>query len=237
MMGRSHLAVNGAIAAVGLTWLNALRDPASAPATSSDTWIREMAEWPTRILGQGAPAGVGDHPVSGVAQWLWAWLFPFSSSPSWVDGDAGRLGLVAYLVVAAVLLALGTVLPDADSKASLLSRRLPFAVPGPHRGLLHTDWALIALFAASLWPPTRLLVWLWLGAWLHCELDGLSASGRVRFYPLTRYRLVALSGGEVCVGRMGRHTVLYHAGTTGETVLLFGLLAACGIAIAAALGL
>ncbi|MCI4659633.1 metal-dependent hydrolase [Cryobacterium zhongshanensis] len=224
MMGHSHLVANGAIAATAFVWLGALRDQTSATAVTSDAWIREVASWPTSIIGQGIPAWVGDHPVSGAAQWIWAWLFPH-------EGAGG----VVYLVAAVLLLALGTLVPDLDSKHSMLGRWLPFGMPGPHRGLLHTDWALIALFVVALAPPTRLIVWLWLGAWLHCAMDGLSASGRARFYPLGRYRLVRLPSGEVSVGQTGRHVALYQAGGTGEWVLLGGLLAACALAIAAAL--
>lgn len=243
MMGRSHLAVNGAIGATGLIWLGALCDQTSSPAVAADAWVREAASWPMTIVGQGVPAWVGEHPVSGAAQWVWTWLFPYAGTgvstggeDSWFTG-VGEAGGVVYLVTAILLLALGSLLPDLDSKHSMLGRWLPVPVPGPHRGLLHTDWALIALFAVAVFPPTRLVVWLWLGAWLHCAMDGLSTSGRARFYPLSRYRLVRLPSGEVSVGETGRHVALYQAGATGELVLLGGLLGACGIAIGAALRL
>lgn len=240
MMGSSHLAVNGAIGATGLIWLSALSDPARSSAAAADAWVRDVASWPMTIVGQGVPVWVGEHPVSGAAQWIWAWLFPHAGTAVSAGGDGGwfsEVGGAGYLVVAVLLLALGTLAPDLDSKHSMLGRWLPVPVPGPHRGLLHTDWALIALFVVAVFPPTRLAVWLWLGAWLHCAMDGLSASGRARFYPLSRYRLVRLPSGEVSVGETGRHVVLYQAGTTGESVLLGGLLGACGLAIGAALHL
>jgi hypothetical protein len=232
MMGRSHLVVNGAFTAVTLTWVHALRDPAGIAALTADGWLRDISSRLMVVVGQGAPTWTDGHPVSATAERIWAWLFPLADT----NTAGGQVASVAYCVIAVLLLLLGTVLPDADSKSSLLAGQLPFAVPGPHRGMMHTDWALIVLFAAAFAPPTRFVFWLWLGAWLHCEMDGLSTAGRVRFYPLTRHRHFVLSG-EVCVGRQGRHVSLYRAGSTSEMMLLGGLLAASVLAIVVALRL
>ena len=226
MMGRSHLAVNGAVAVVGITWLGILRDPGRVPARTLDGWVHGSAARATGLLGRDVPAWASDHAVSDLAQRAWDWLWPVWGS--------SVLIVAAYVVGAVALLWLGSLLPDADSRMSALGRRLPFRMPGPHRGLLHTDWFLIALFAVSVVPFARLVFWVWLGAWLHCELDGMSTAGRVRFYPMTKYRVLPFPNGELCIGRVGRHVGLYRAGSVGEWALLVGLLGACGTALSAA---
>jgi hypothetical protein len=234
MMGRSHLAVNGALVATGLTWLNVLRDQTSSPAVLADTWVTSTVSGLMSITGAGVPAWIGDHFVSGSSQKLWTWFFPFVTPP---DSASARAALIAYLVLAAVLLIVGTLAPDADSKSSLVSQRLPFSMPGPHRGILHTDWVLIGLLALSSAQPMRALIWLWLGAWLHCEVDGLSTAGRARFYPLMKYRIIVLGGGETCVGQMGYRVALYSSGKTGEFLMLAAILLGSGVAIFYALHL
>lgn len=219
MMGRSHLAVSAGVVAAGAAWLGVLGDPLSGPASALDRWVGDAAHWAWSLVGAEAPWWLASAPVSTAASAVRDWLFPVAGQ--------GAAAVAGYAAIALGLLWLGSLLPDVDSRTSILGRRLPLALPGPHRGLTHTDWALWALFAASVPSPTRALVFCWLGAWLHCEIDGLSRAGRARFYPLGAHRTISLADGERCVVRAGRHVGLYRSGQPAERAVLGGVLALC----------
>jgi hypothetical protein len=225
MMGKSHLLVGTVVAASGVVVLKALGDGSSAAAiTSNNTVSAWLHAWPQALGGidpQASP-GWSTSPLSVGAEVASSWLgIPETMLSVWG---------IAFAVIAAALVWLGSLLPDIDSKNSLLGRHVPF--PGPHHGFMHTDWFLAVLFMASLSEPTRLLFWLWLGAALHCWMDGLSQAGRVRFYPLARYKIISLPGGSgACVAPAGNHTALYRVGQLSEVVVLA---AAAGLSVAAA---
>lgn len=205
-MGRSHLVANTALGAGLLAVLHR--------------------------LGEGVDvSGFGDLPVAGGlladaagwaqtgATWAWDWLFPHGMAP-W------------YLVTAALLYWLGSLLPDIDNSSSMLGRRFHIPVPGPHRGVTHTDWLLLVLLLVSVPGPTRLVAFVWLGAWLHCELDGFSTAGRARFWPLGSWKVVTLGHGDraqPCVVRRRSRRLSYRVGEASETVAL-GLCVALGAA-------
>lgn len=208
MMGKSHLVAGVAVTGTVLSVLHSAGDT-THPVTE--------------LLDQGLAIlpWTGEHLCSEAATWLWQWVVPLGASP-------GAWGL-GYVVAATVLLLLGSLLPDVDSPSSMLGRHVPWvAALGPHHGLSHTDWLLWVLFAASLPEPTRVLVWLWFGALVHCELDGLSRAGRVRFYPLGRYKVVLLGPERTrCVVRAGRRRGLYLVGKRSEAVVLSVLVLVC----------
>lgn len=81
------------------------------------------------------------------------------------------------------------------------------------------------LLLIGLLPATRLVIFLWLGAALHCELDGWSTGGRARFWPLGRYKVISVGarggrGGQPCVVLRNPRKPSYRTGQTGETVAL-----------------
>lgn len=221
MMGRNHLIAGSATAAAAVFWVAELSDAGSGPARFLDGKISGLLHiWPG-WLGGFADASASPQwavqPVSSLAGALGGWMVPVDPVSPWG---------VLYLLLAAVLFGIGSLLPDIDSKRSLLGRHIH--VPGPHHGITHTDWFLTGLLLLSFPEFTRVLVWLWLGAVLHCWMDGLSRAGRVRFYPLGRHKTISLpNGGGACVVTAGRRQGLYRVGQASETIVLAGILALC----------
>lgn len=159
-----------------------------------------------------------------------------SSISVWADRFMGRLipgtqdqplVLVAVFVVAsAVLFLVGTLAPDMDMERSTLGRH--FHIPVRHRGWTHTNWILL-IFGVLAWlDPWGLCLWFFLGLASHLFLDELSRSGRVHWYPLTKYKVyINPRGDEVVVKRYWRG--LYVTGSIAEYLLL-GVLVAGALA-------
>ena len=205
MMGRSHLIAGTALGVGALALLHGLASLEGASALQGEIYSGAAST---------ALQGVGDG-----ARWLQGWLLP--AEPGWRSW--------AYAALAAALFWLGSLLPDVDTKSSTLGRLVPW-FPGPHHGITHTDWFLAALLAASLPGPTRVLAFLWLGAAIHCELDGWGTAGRVRLWPLGRFRLITYRDGETCVVRPNPRRLHYSSGGPGEAVAL-GVSVALGAAM------
>ncbi|KIA72701.1 hypothetical protein ANMWB30_24690 [Arthrobacter sp. MWB30] len=216
MMGRNHLITGTAIAAAAVSWMVELSDGNSGAAHFLDAGLASLLHTvPGWLGGVGVAAPTPEwtvSPVSRLATMVLDWLVPVELISVWG---------VVYVAAAGALFFVGSLLPDIDSKTSIVGRHLH--MPGPHHGITHTDWFLAALFLASFPEQTRALVWLWFGALLHCWMDGLSRAGRVRFYPFGRYRTIALPrGGGDCVVTAGTHQGLYRVGHSSELVLLAG---------------
>lgn len=199
MMGRNHLLANSALVGGGMLLLDGLRrlDDDSVKALD-DHYEQMVGTWAARWgeLAQLVAAG---------ADWLHGWIWPHGYA-------------LWYVVGAVLLLWLGSLLPDIDSDTSILGRwvRLPL---GPHRGITHTDWLLALLLLMALPGPTRVLFFLFLGAWLHCEVDGRSTAGRARFYPLGSWRLITLRDAPAVVLRKAPRPS-YRVGGPSELVAL-----------------
>lgn len=127
---------------------------------------------------------------------------------------------------------LGTLLPDIDSKKSTLGRYIH--VPGPHRGLTHSNWVLMLLAVLAWFDPTQLTWWLLAGVATHHATDSWSAAGRVGFFPLGKHRIITFPDGTPCVVTTKRHRGLYKSGDGREALVMAGLviLAGGGIALA-----
>lgn len=224
MMGKNHLIVGTAATVAGISWVGVLADGASSPAVFLDSkvsWL--LGLWPSWLGGIGEGAAWVVSPVSTLAQSLVNWTVPVDLLSVW-----GAL----YVLLAVVLFWVGSLLPDIDSKTSMLGRH--FHVPGPHHGITHTNWFLAVLLALSLPGFTRVLFWLFLGALLHCLVDGLSKAGRVGFYPLTKHKLITFPDGTPCVVKAGNHLSLYKVGEISETLVLVAALALCVASVWAA---
>lgn len=175
----------------------------------------------------GPPAVVGVPGLAVGEVMAWAgrvvgdWFVPWELS---------TVGGVFWMVVSAALLWVGFGLPDADSSTSRLGRHIP--TPGPHRGVLHSDWPVYALVALSIWEPLRPLLWLALGYWTHLELDGLSRAGRARWYPLGRgWRETTFRGERMIVRKNWRG--LYRAGRASEKWFQAMVLLVCLVPVGA----
>lgn len=221
MMGKSHLALGWASVTAGVLVMRRLAEESSLPTR----WLDEVLSAPAGLLRDlvGAQWDWASHPVSAGASAALAWLLPWP----------GVLGLVAWLMIGAVLVGLGSLLPDADAPRSMLGRHVPrwlrrILFRGPHRGWTHTDWFLLGLFALSLLPGLRALAWVWLGAWSHDWSDGCSRAGRARFYPLGSWRVVRFDGGGDSVVLTKRRRGFYTAkGGRSEAFFLAGAFVLC----------
>lgn len=125
-----------------------------------------------------------------------------------------------------VLFFLGLVLPDIDSKTSIIGRyvHLPFK----HRTWTHSLWPVIAFAVGSLW--VRPLMWLAIGYLVHLFWDSISRSGVCWFYPMPGY-IEYSSGAKV---KKGHWLKLYSNGSVEEISLVWISFAiAAGLVIAA----
>lgn len=204
MMYRSHVALGSAITVAGAATAGLVIDP---------SW-----GLPALIDTSGLPLGVG---LSAAGQRVVEWFIPWSLTQ--------MMGLL-WMAVSLGLLWLGFGLPDVDSSTSRLGRHVP--TPGPHRGLLHSDWPVYALVVLSVWEPLRPLLWLALGYWTHLELDGFSRAGRARWYPLGSGWRETTFHGERMIVRTGWRG-LYRANQRSERWFYVAVVIGCLVPVAA----
>lgn len=115
---------------------------------------------------------------------------------------------IVYLFFSTLFFWFGTLLPDIDSKSSILGSCL--YVPVKHRTWTHSIWALIIVsFVGLLHPWFRLMP---VGFGLHLLCDQFSASGLCFFYPFKKY-IVYDTGAFVAPGHTWK---LYHTGRLSE---------------------
>lgn len=215
MMGRSHVLAGSALGIAGVSWLYIVQAGLFTNRTNDSVMTIGS---PGIAIEQGFQIAVQYGAIH-----LWQWIVPGHWSLGW---------FAAYVLASTVLFWLGSLAPDMDSKRSKLGRHIH--IPGPHRGILHTDYFwLIVMLLVSIPEPTRAFFWLGLGALIHCELDGLSKAGRVRFYPLTKYKLIDQHG-ERCVVPVGWRTGLYKVNTLSESMVLGAVVLSCAAAAGSA---
>lgn len=111
------------------------------------------------------------------------------------------------------LFLLGTLLPDCDTKTSLLGRY--FCLPFEHHTWTHTVYACIAFGFFSIWYQS--LFWILAGYVLHLFWDSFSACGVCWFYKLFSDYREYPSGARV---KKGHKCKLYRTGKNSEYVLL-----------------
>lgn len=123
----------------------------------------------------------------------------------------GSLPAYVTLPLSLGLFWLGSLLPDIDSKKSILGKFLH--LPVKHRGVTHSVWALSILSILTLFCNP--LFWLTLGYFLHILMDSLSAGGICWLYPIQKYREYP-GGAKVAPGHWLK---LYRTGETSEVVI------------------
>lgn len=126
---------------------------------------------------------------------------------------------VIYLALTLLLFVLGTLLPDIDSKKSMLGRYI--YLPIKHRRWTHTLWVLLVLFLIAVFFPYMRA--LWAGYFLHLLLDSVSAAGVCWIYPIHNY-IEYDSGAFVSPNHKHKW---YHAGTDAEMVLANSIMFFC----------
>ena len=162
-------------------------------------------------------------------------LYDWSASPDWVTDVVSRFPQLAnfhdavmtpimdylycgfgwmsfYTIVALALFIFGTLLPDIDSKSSILGQVIHLSVK--HRTWTHTIWAVALIAVLSWW--LRPLVWVALGYTVHLFFDSLSKMGVCWFYPYPGY-IEYESGARV---KRGHWLKLYGTGSKAETALV-----------------
>lgn len=164
-----------------------------------------------------ALAASSSDAISRMNRGLLSLGFPESLS---LNLDKGLLlSFPAYLLAVAIMLWLGSLMPDIDSKDSLLGRHLH--LPIKHRTWTHSAWALIIPIFISIYVPVfRFFV---IGYGLHIALDAVSAAGVCFWYPFTKYREYP-NGAFVARGHFLK---LYKAGEKSETWLLVTIVLFC----------
>ncbi len=101
--------------------------------------------------------------------------------------DFTEMGFPFLLTLAIIYLALifGSLLPDIDSKESILGRYVPFVeeIFG-HRKFIHTIWIVLVLMAISNVTGFLVLWFITIGYFLHLFQDSLSIMSVHWFYPI-----------------------------------------------------
>lgn len=126
-----------------------------------------------------------------------------------------------YMLLCLLLFYLGTLLPDIDSKNSLLGRFI--YLPVKHKTWTHTIYGPFLIFVGSVWY--LMLFWLGLGYILHLFWDSLSYCGVCFFYPFSKYREYN-SGAKVKVNHKFK---IYRTGKTSEYVVVAVLVTLTGV--------
>lgn len=130
--------------------------------------------------------------------------------------DLGRSGfsLLLMLLIGTAGLLLGSLLPDIDSKRSILGRYVPFVedLVG-HRTITHTVWV-IALLIGLAYYADLFFVWMIVFGYIgHVIQDSFSVQGIAWFYPLGSGYQSFSGGGSI---KKGFHIGLYRVGSGVE---------------------
>ena len=126
-------------------------------------------------------------------------------------------GMSYFWILAYVpLFLLGTLLPDADSRTSMMGRYL--YIPVKHRTWTHSIYFLAPLIALSFLHTSFL--WLMAGYFLHLFWDSPSACGVAWFRPVTGYKEYP-GGAKV---KKGHKLKLYKADSVSEYVFVIVIL-------------
>lgn len=125
------------------------------------------------------------------------------------------------IAIVATAVCLGALLPDIDSKTSILGRY--FHLPVEHRTWTHSLFALILLLP-SLWAGL-FGRWVWIGYLLHLLFDNLSAGGVCFRYPFETYRVYP-NGAKV---KPHHWCKCYHTGKSSESYFTWFYVGLCAL--------
>ncbi len=128
-----------------------------------------------------------------------------------------------WWTLAAFLFVLGTLLPDCDTKSSMIGR--VFHLPFEHRTWTHTIWALALCYAFACFVQVGF--YLFAGYALHLIFDAFSYGGICWFYPLSRYRTYP-NGARVKKRHVFR---LYRTGQRSEGIFDVVVFTACAVVV------
>lgn len=144
---------------------------------------------------------------------------PIAKIVETVGFDFSKTGFSLFitLVVTTIALGFGGLLPDIDSKRSILGRYVPF-VEGlvGHRTITHTVWVVAGLMALSYYTGFYILWMITLGYLLHIIQDSFSVQGIDWFWPIGR-GYSSYGGASV---KRGPHLGLYRVGGAVESAIM-----------------
>lgn len=152
--------------------------------------------------------GILEHGIRNVCQLCMDFMTDVGSMPFWA---------AAVLIVLFVWV--GALLPDIDTKSSLLGRMMH--LPVEHRTWTHAVYFPIIFLVLGMFY--RFMFWLGISYMLHLIIDSLSPMGVCFFYPFSRYK--AYPGGAKV--KHGHHAKLYRSGESSETVLTVFIVVIC----------
>lgn len=137
--------------------------------------------------------------------------------PSGISSEG--VGAIVGLVLSILMFFLGVLLPDVDSKGSILGKFI--YLPFRHRTWTHTFWPIIIFLGLSfLWTG---FFWLAMGMIAHLFIDSISFQGVCWFYPLSKYRYYP-NGGAV---KKKHWLKLYRTGSKTEAVVCYIYIIIC----------
>ena len=169
MTGKSHLLAGGCICAQMLCILDYVIQSDIVFDFTCPDWFYTMHI--DKIIPE-IPA----LRLSAICRLIWDFLFYL--------GDVhGILWFLFYAVIVSILYMFGTLLPDIDSRKSILGRFM--YLPVEHHKITHTLWVVSMLFLMSL--IIRPIAWISFGYLVHLWLDSYSRCGVCYFYPISKY--------------------------------------------------
>lgn len=133
-----------------------------------------------------------------------------------LDFDLVGFPLVLALVICTLGLLFGSLLPDVDSKRSILGRFVPFVeeIIG-HRTYTHTVWVVLLLSGLAYYVNVTFLWMVVIGYSAHIIQDSFSVQGIDWLYPFGKgYR--SYGGASI---KKGFHIGLYRVGGVLETII------------------
>ena len=133
------------------------------------------------------------------------------------DDDPGRILFFAHNIpfctIGVIMFVMGLLLPDIDSKESMLGKYIHLPSFVGHRTWTHSIWFLglfVLLGVFEAW-----FLWLSFGIAIHIAVDAVSAAGVCFFYPFERYKRYA-NGAFVKKGHMIK---LYRTNAPSEGII------------------
>ena len=173
---------------------------------------------------------------SGLAALSTRYVGPLSSQISYVlNGYVypylsgyGTFPYVVWWGMSLFLFITGLLLPDIDSKTSILGRYVH--IPLEHRTWTHTAWIAIFIGIGAVFYP--FLFWLVSGYVCHVFWDAISYGGVCWFYPISKYR----NYGDGAKVKVNHKIKIYRTGKTSEAVVVtITVMTALGVVFACAI--
>lgn len=161
-MGKTHVSVAYATAlSVSYGWVG----------LHQSGWIDNQHDWVQRIIGFA-------NDLTGFnVDWFQGYTLPFLLSVPFVSPNILSAVSSAFLLfIGVVVFGFANLLPDIDSRTSMLGRYVHLSVGG-HRGVVHSLYPVLLLtIPALIW--SHFILWLIpMGFFTHLLVDDLSVSG------------------------------------------------------------